>query len=265
MAEIPLIIFDLEHTLFGLSDSYSTVIHHYSLEAMASYLAQAPESNSFSLLDLKHKFTSEIIGLNKSYFNTHEERTYENVLKEIFETYKLDTNSKDIQFLIEKSILAYFMEQLMNWQITPGMKDVLIDLYQHGANLVLLTNNPHVKFVQLLLKTNRLSHLFKKIVVSADYNIRKPDEKLFQIAIKDFPSVKPENTFLVGDNEYEDIKPALQFNWQALQFTYYQTLEEHAYWESWPLPISEEQTQILPTATIATSNELHNFLKKYIY
>ena len=137
MAEIPLIIFDLEHTLFGLSDSYSTVIHHYSLEAMASYLAQAPESNSFSLLDLKHKFTSEIIGLNKSYFNTHEERTYENVLKEIFESFKLDTYSKDILFLFELSILAYFMEQLMNWQITPGMKDVLIDLYQHGANLVL--------------------------------------------------------------------------------------------------------------------------------
>ena len=263
MTKNPIILFDLEHTLIGLSDSYST-IHHYSLEAMFSYLAQTPESKSLPLTEIKKLFSSEIIGLNRFYFSTQKEKAYEDVLKDILVTYKLDIDNKDVKFLIEKSILAYFMEQLMNWQVTPGIKDVLIDLQQHGATLLLISNNPHAKFVQFLLKTNRLNHLFNKIILSADYNIRKPDQKLFDIALKDISVDKPENVFVIGDNSYEDIKPALHRDWQALLFTYYQTLEEHAYWESCPLPASEEQTQLPPTATITTSNELYKFLKNYI-
>ncbi len=104
--------------------------------------------------------------------------------------------------LVEQYRTSFFQRIKYQQLLMPGAKE-LLDYLTPRYNLYILSNGFH-ELQYSKMEASGILHYFKKIILSEDYGIMKPDSEIFRQALSVTRS-KKENSVMVGDNWEVDI------------------------------------------------------------
>jgi HAD superfamily hydrolase (TIGR01662 family) len=115
---------------------------------------------------------------------------------------------------VPDAVLRTALEELyaitdQNWIIEEDAIPTLESLKLSGYRLGLISNTSDDTHVQHLLDKNGLRPFFESVLTSAALGIRKPDQRIFQIALDHF-QVQPDAVVMVGDTLDADVLGANQ-------------------------------------------------------
>ena len=147
----------------------------------------------------------------------------------LFDLY--DTILKDVSFSVLQCFHwlyeTYFREactreafeeyrELFNplYAVLEDVKETLAVLRAKGIGMYILSNSIFSgKATERLLNEFDILHCFNKVLVSADYGIRKPHPEFFQVAVEEiqkaYPDVQKEDILFVGNDYTSDVKGAI--------------------------------------------------------
>ncbi|HKI77981.1 MAG TPA: HAD family hydrolase [Ignavibacteriaceae bacterium] len=97
-------------------------------------------------------------------------------------------------------------------EVVESIKTILIDI-KKDYKLCVVSN--FYGNLETALKGLNISEYFDLLIDSTLVNIRKPDPKIFKLAIEKL-NVFPENTVVIGDSYLRDIKPAKSLNCKTI-------------------------------------------------
>lgn len=105
------------------------------------------------------------------------------------------------------------MEQMQKVTLLDEVRDVLDRLQGQGIIMYILSNSIFTgNAARKLLDDFGILHYFKKLYSSADYGVRKPDPRFYQIAIDEILSgnsgIKKEDILYVGNDYVTDVAGA---------------------------------------------------------
>jgi HAD superfamily hydrolase (TIGR01662 family) len=192
------ILFDLGSTLMYPKDPFPP-IYDRADQALADRLKLA----GFEL-NIK-TFSSEFETFLDSYYADRGlgpiEKTTFRVLSENLE----QKGFKDVPASIVREALdAMYSITQQNWHLEADATSTLKTLQEQGYRLGMISNTSDDKNVQQLVDRDGLRSYFETIVTSAGCGIRKPDERIFQLALDHF-RIPPEQAAMVGDALEADI------------------------------------------------------------
>lgn len=102
--------------------------------------------------------------------------------------------------------------------LMPHTHDVLTYLKGKGYRMFLLTNG--FKEVQITkIKINKLEQYFEKMITSDEAGYQKPNQKIFEYALKTV-NAKKSASLMIGDDLRTDIKGAMDFGITAVYYNY---------------------------------------------
>jgi 5'-nucleotidase len=110
---------------------------------------------------------------------------------------------------IRSALDAMYSITQQNWYLESDALSTLKTLREAGYRLGMISNTSDDKNVQQLVDRCELRQYFDIILTSAGCGIRKPDERIFQLAL-DFFGFPAEQTAMVGDMLEADILGANQ-------------------------------------------------------
>lgn len=142
---------------------------------------------------------------------TQIEERLEDILWEIFE--KIGINDRTV---LDKAI-DYILDAPF-CIIRKETPDVLRELKSMGLKIGIISNSP-IAFHRRVLSRNGLLHFFDDIVISCEVNYRKPNPKIFKIALKRL-DVKPSEAVFIGDSLSVDIVGAKKAGLVAVLMKY---------------------------------------------
>lgn len=150
-------------------------------------------------------FSSEFDSFLDAYYATRGtgicEKTTFRVLSELLE-------QKGLQEIpvstVRAAIDAMYSVTQQNWYLETDAVPTLRTLKGHGYLLGLISNTSDDKNVQQLVDRFELRPYFDIILTSAGCGIRKPDERIFHLAL-DYFGLPPGKTAMVGDTLEADI------------------------------------------------------------
>ena len=105
-----------------------------------------------------------------------------------------------------------------NWYLEADAIPTLKTLREQGYRLGMISNTSDDKNVQQLVDRWELRPFFETIITSAGCGIRKPDERIFRLALDHF-GVPPEQVAMVGDLLEADILGANQMGIYSIWIT----------------------------------------------
>lgn len=79
-----------------------------------------------------------------------------------------------------------------------------LDRLKLSKKLALITDFDHPPYIYKILENFNLRSRFEHIVISGEVGIKKPDSRIFNIALK-MTNLKPQNVIYIGDSEIADI------------------------------------------------------------
>ncbi len=105
------------------------------------------------------------------------------------------------------------MNQMQKVTLTEEVRYTLEELDKRGINMYILSNSFFSEnSTRKLLNDFGILHYFKKVCSSADYGVRKPDSRFYQIVINEImssnPEMKKENILYVGNDYVTDVMGA---------------------------------------------------------
>ena len=106
--------------------------------------------------------------------------------------------------IIREALDAMYAVTQQNWFLETDAIPTLETLQERGYRLGMISNTSDDMNVQQLLDRWGLRSYFEFIVTSAGCGIRKPDARIYQLALDHF-RVRPEATAMVGDSPEADI------------------------------------------------------------
>lgn len=112
----------------------------------------------------------------------------------------------------------------------PGLHETLQELRKLGLNLGLVTNG-RSRSQRPKIEALKIAPYFTSILISEEQGLRKPDPRIFQLAMQETGST-PESTIFVGDHPEADIRGAARAGLQTV-------------WKRnscWPAPTTAEAT-----------------------
>lgn len=90
----------------------------------------------------------------------------------------------------------------------PGVERALLELRDEGVLLAVVSNSVFsAEVIAFELERTRLLSFFRFVLSSADAGVRKPDPRLFQLAL-DRLEVTPRSAWFVGDSLDKDVRGA---------------------------------------------------------
>ncbi len=106
------------------------------------------------------------------------------------------------------------MSQMQQETVLEDVKETLAVLRAKGIGMYILSNSIFSgKATERLLNEFDILHCFNKVLVSADYGIRKPHPEFFQVAVEEiqkaYPDVQKEDILFVGNDYTSDVKGAI--------------------------------------------------------
>lgn len=140
------------------------------------------------------------------------------------------------------------------WEVTlqklPYLDEVLADLKSRGYKLGVITNTvtSREEHVRIALQRIDVEKYFDVIVTSVDVGFNKPDERIFQAALKVL-KVKPEEAAMVGNRISADIVGGNRIGMKTILYKWN---------ERYPEKISSPEEE--PTRTITSLIELPRVL-----
>jgi HAD superfamily hydrolase (TIGR01662 family) len=134
-----------------------------------------------------------------------------------------------------------------NWYLEADAIPTLKNLREQGYRLGMISNTSDDRNVQQLIDRWELRPYFDTILTSAGCGIRKPDKRIFQLAL-DYFGIPPEKTAMVGDLLEADILGANQLGMYSIWIQRRAELQE------------EGELKIQPQAVITTLDQLPELL-----
>jgi putative hydrolase of the HAD superfamily len=189
---ISTIFFDLGSTLVYSKDPWSPIFIEAD-QALTTALRKAG-------ISLRGKASNtEYSGFLDTYYaergDSVIEKTATGSLKEIL----VSEGNQDVADVTLRTALdSMYAVTQRNWYLEEDAIPTLEILRQRGLRLGLISNTSDDKNVQQLIDRFCLRSYFECIVTSAGCGIRKPDGRIFQMALNHF-QVPPQGVMMVGD------------------------------------------------------------------
>jgi len=206
------ILFDFGSTLIYSKDPWPP-IYEQADQALVQVFRHAGIP-----LEIK-AFSSEFETFLDSYYA---ERGTSPVEKTTFSALQDLLQQKDLQDIpaavIRTALDALYSVTQQNWYLETDAIPTLKTLRAHGYRLGMISNTSDDKNVQQLVDRWELRSFFETIVTSAGCGFRKPDERIFRIAMDHF-GVSPEQVAMVGDSLEADILGANQMGIYSIWIT----------------------------------------------
>jgi len=120
--------------------------------------------------------------------------------------------------VVREALDAMYAVTQQNWVLEDDAIQTLEILQERGYRLGMISNTSDDKNVQQLVDRWKLRPYFESIVTSAGCGIRKPDERIFRLALDHF-EVSPEAVAMVGDTLEADILGANQIGIHSIWIT----------------------------------------------
>ena len=111
--------------------------------------------------------------------------------------------------VVRAALDAMYSITQQNWYLEADAIPTLKTLREQGYRLGMISNTSDDRNVQQLVDRCGLRPYFDTILTSAGCGIRKPDARIFQLAL-DYFGIPPEQTAMVGDMLEADILGANQ-------------------------------------------------------
>jgi putative hydrolase of the HAD superfamily len=127
------------------------------------------------------------------------------LVKEQYELYKVNKiNNHEFWSNIGVSDYKETEKTFLNKiALKKGVKKYLKKISKH-AQLAILSNCPK-EWGEYLVKNFGLRKYFDEVVFSGEYEIKKPDPRIYKLLLNKFPDIQPEEVYFV-DNDLEDLK-----------------------------------------------------------
>lgn len=171
-------------------------------------------------VDITAEELTELV--NEYYESTFGVADRENIQIRIPEFYRLLFETLGLSFSIGYSDMGkLFWNTAMKYIPNDGIYDVLHKLDEYGIEKGVITNSGFSGEIMLgELEKHDMAHRFSFLISSSDYGIRKPDKRIFDVAIKK-TGLKPEDIWFVGDKADYDVRGAINaglfpvlYNWR---------------------------------------------------
>jgi putative hydrolase of the HAD superfamily len=241
LSALKVIFFDLGSTLIYSKDPWPP-IYAQADRALAGKLQQAG-------LPIEIKpFSGEFDTFLDAYYaergDSPIEKTTFSLLSELLAQYGF----QDIPASVLRAALdAMYAITQQNWYLEADAIPTLKTLRDQGYRLGMISNTSDDMNVQQLVDRYELRPYFDTILTSAGCGIRKPDERIFQLALDSF-RVPPEQTAMVGDLLEADILGANQLGIYSIWITRRALLPE------------EGELKIQPQAIISALDQIPGLL-----
>ena len=235
-SKIKVIFFDFGSTLIYTRDPWPP-IYQQADRALVEVLQKAG-------MPLETKaFSSEFDSFLASYYaergNSPIERTTLAALCGILEQKGIAVTESVARAALD----AMYSITQQNWYLEADAIPTLKVLREQGYRLGMISNTSDDKNVQQMVDRWNLRPYFETIVTSAVCGIRKPDERIFRLALEYF-GMPPEQTAMVGDLLEADILGANR-------------LEMYSIWISRRAEVPEEgELAIQPQAVITALDQI---------
>ena len=123
----------------------------------------------------------------------------------------------DIDNHLAQRMNEYYLDTLaQQTQLVPYAIELLDYLTQRGYNLYILSNG-FIEVQHKKLQSAGIGDYFKRMVLSDEIGINKPDRRLFDYALEVTHS-QAADTLMIGDNYDADILGAMQAGWGQIYF-----------------------------------------------
>ena len=173
-------------------------------------------SEKFRLTYEKAKLNIKTDDFNEAYVNA-EPKMYRTVLEDddLFITLQKQSylqleylvKNKDYKFYNSPGVVASDIAETCCKDVVNCVEEVKIVLNEFKDKLKFSLVSNFYGNIKSVLKSLNIDNYFVSIIDSTKVNIRKPDKRIFELAIKEL-NVKAENTLAVGDSYERDIMPA---------------------------------------------------------
>ena len=241
MLPFKVLLFDLGSTLIYTKDPWPPI---YVLADRA--LVKVLQAGGIPL-DV-NSFSSEFDTFLDAYYAERGagtlERTTSSVLSELLEQKGFHNTPAA---LLRSALDAMYSVTQQNWYLESDSLPTLTALRKQGYHLGIVSNTSDDENVQQLVDRWNLRPFFETIVTSAACGIRKPDQRIFQIALDHF-GVTPGQAAMVGDTLDADILGANQMGIYSIWITRRVQMPE------------EGELAIQPQAAITSLEELPGLL-----
>lgn len=205
------VIFDLDNTLVNRKHAFMK----YSEWFIDQFIVTRDSAHKIEVLEYIR------IADQNGYRNKAE--LYEELLT-TFEMKNLEMTAKDL-------LEHWFSEFHKHTVLMDGTFEILDYLKQKNTKLGLITNGSvhtqNSKIDQVMLRS-----YFDVIIVSDEVKIKKPDKRIFEIALERL-NVNPQSTWFVGDHPINDIQGAVNAGLNAIWLKGFMdwedSMEEHEY------------------------------------
>jgi HAD superfamily hydrolase (TIGR01662 family) len=120
--------------------------------------------------------------------------------------------------VLRASLDAMYAITQQNWYLETDTIPTLKTLREYGYRLGMVSNTSDDNNVQQLVDRWELRPFFETIVTSAGCGFRKPDQRIFRLAL-DYFGIPPEQVAMVGDSPEADILGANQLGIYSIWIT----------------------------------------------
>jgi HAD superfamily hydrolase (TIGR01662 family) len=197
MCNISVVLFDLGGTLIYFDGSQPGIVAE-SDRAMQSWL----ETTGFHLPEnFGARFTARVSQFLAGSDPDFIEITSANFLRTLLAEAGYPVLPDET---IRQALKAKFAVTQEHWLLEEDTISTLDALKQMGLRLGLVSNAGDAHDVDTLVDQNRLRPYFEQVIVSANVGVRKPNPRIFKLAL-DYFKVAPEATAMVGDTLGADV------------------------------------------------------------
>ena len=192
------VLFDLGGTLIYFDGNFDEII-------AKSVLHLADQLSEDGYVFHRDNFISDFDDRMKVYYteraNDHVEYTTEYLLLTLLQEYGFESpSSRDLQ----QALKAMYAVSEAYWYVESDTSLMLEKLHDMGYHLGLVSNAADEANVQRLIDKANIRCYFDIILISAAVGIRKPDPKIFRMALEQW-HVEPSSAVMVGDTYEADI------------------------------------------------------------
>jgi HAD superfamily hydrolase (TIGR01662 family) len=194
----PFVLFDLGSTLIRFDGSWDVVI------------PEALKAATHRLLELGHRvdsavFPGDFYALMRRYSDQRDESfmeyTAQFVLDEALRAHGLESVSEAHQLDV---LRAFYRVTQAHWHLEADAVPMLEALLARGCRLGIVSNASDDEDVQTLIDNAGIRPYFDVIVTSAKAGVRKPNPRIFQMALARWDA-RPQQAVMVGDLVLADV------------------------------------------------------------
>ncbi|NEW63405.1 HAD-IA family hydrolase [Granulicatella sp. zg-ZJ] len=202
-ANIELIIFDLDNTLYDTIEPFEKMVQSCSLTF----------SDKINTVFKQYSVFSEIAFQAVQRKEMPLEQSYSYRFRLLLEHYHVPYNMDTLKHM--QSQYRYFQTHIT---LSDTMKNIFTLLKQSNKQMAILTNGPTYGQNIKLEALNIEMYIPKKYwFISEQLGYAKPDKHVFHTVLNTFDRL-PEHTLMIGDSYHHDIAPALALNMQTCWF-----------------------------------------------